>query len=364
MKIMFFYSSMMAGGAERMISALANCYAKQEIEVSIAVINNNFSFYPLNPQVSLLKIGDSKNSQNLYQAIKNNLEIILSTRQALKEVKPDCVICFGINYVVYSLVAKIFLNIKVIGSERSNPYSSPKGFWDNIKKFVSPLADGYIFQTNGAKRYYPRSVQKKCEVIQNGILIDSLPADIVPLNERIQNSICAVGRLAAVKDFDKLIFAFAQFLKMHPSYTLTIYGEGEDRGKLEELINNLHLYEKVFLAGRISNILEEVSKREIFILSSRYEGMPNALIEGLACGCGCIATDCDFGPSELIQDGKNGLLVPVGDIDAMTSAMQKLASNRPLLEKIAKNALNIRNTHSMEKIAKRYLDYIIRTVGR
>lgn len=362
MKIMFFYSSMMAGGAERMISALANCYAKQEIEVSIAVVNNLPSFYTLHPQVSLLKIEDPKNSQNVWQAINNNLKIIFSTRHVLKEVKPDCVICFGINYVVYSLIAKTFLNIKVIGSERTNPYSSTKGFWDNMKKFASPLADGYIFQTNGAKRYYPKSIQKKCEVIQNGILIDSLPADIMPLNKRIPKSICAVGRLDVNKNFDKLICAFAQFLKMYPSYTLTIYGEGEERGKLEELINNLHLGEKVFLTGQVSNILEEVSKREIFILSSRYEGMPNALIEGLACGCGCIATDCDFGPNELIQDGKNGLLIPVGDIDAMTSAMQKLASDRSLLEKLAKNALNIRNTHSMEKIAERYLEYIIRTV--
>ncbi len=360
MKIMYFYASLRAGGAERMISALANYNAKQGVDVSIAVIDNLPSFYSLHQNVKLLNLWKLQNSQNTRQVIKNTVRLVTLTRRAFKEVRPNCVVCFGINYLVYALMAKMFLNIKLIGSERSNPKYSDNGFWHKMKKIASPFADGFIFQTNGAKKYYPKIVQKKSAVIPNGIIVDNLPADSALLSKCIPNSICAVGNLSYVKGFDMLIRAFAVFSEVNSSYRLTIYGEGTERAKLEELISKLGLNDKVILAGRISNVTEEISRREIFILSSRFEGMPNALIEGLACGCACISTNCDFGPNELIINEENGLLVPVDDINAMAAAMQKLASNPGLRKKIARNAVNIRNTHSIERIADKYLAYITR----
>ena len=358
MNIMFLHSSMQAGGAERMISALANHYAEQGIEVSIAVIDDLPSFYPLHPKVQLLNLWKFQKSGNIWQALKNNLTLISRTRQTFKEIHPDCIICFGINSLVHALVANIFLQFKVIGSERNNPGYDNKGFWNSMKRIATPFADGYIFQTIGARKYYPRIVQKNSEVIPNGIYIENMLADIVPLGERIPDSICAVGRLHYQKDYDNLLNAFAGFLKNFPSYTLVIFGEGGERGRLEKLIHDLELQAKVILAGRISNIAEEISQRKIYILSSRFEGMPNALMEGMACGCACISTDCDYGPRELISDGENGLLVPIEDPAALAAAMQKLATDSDLLEKIARNAVNIRQTHSIEQVADSYLEYI------
>lgn len=363
MKIIFLYSSMRAGGAERMISGLANYYAQKNIEVSIAVIDDLPSFYPLDPKVELISLGGYNKSCGVWQAVKNNIRLILATRLTFKTLQPDCAVCFGINNLLYGLIARGFLNIKVIGSERNNPNYSGTGYWETMKKIAAPWADGFVFQTTGAKMYYPQSVQKKSEIIPNGIFIDDLSINIVPLSERIPDSICAVGRLHRQKGFDFLIRAFAKFSAANPSYTLTIYGEGIERGKLEDIINDLGLSGRVILAGKITNILEEIAKNKIYVLSSRYEGMPNALIEGMACGCACISTACDFGPSDLIIDGVNGLLVPVDDLDAMVSALQRLALDYALCEKIAKNAVNIRNTHSMEQIAEQYLAYILKTVG-
>lgn len=127
--------------------------------------------------------------------------MITPARRAFKEVRTNCVVCFGINYLVYALIAKIFLNIKLIGSERSNPKYSDNEFWHKMGKIASPFADGFIFQTNGAEEYYPKIVQKKSAVIPNGIIVGNLPADTALLSKRIPNSICAVGNLSYLKDF-------------------------------------------------------------------------------------------------------------------------------------------------------------------
>lgn len=357
MKIMFLYASMGAGGAERMISALANYYARKDMEVSIAVIDNHPSFYPLHPKVQLLNLHELQRSRNIKEAIKNNIRLVKVIRRSFKEVRPDCVVCFGINYLLYALMARCCLNIKVVGSERNNPYYNESGFWYRMKKIVSPWADGYIFQTNGARLYYPQSVRRKSRVIPNGIFIDST-AGIVPLTERVKNSICAVGRLHRQKGFDLLIRAFSIFEPTNPGYKLTIYGEGSERSNLADLIDELDLGQKVELAGNISNVQDEIARQQIYILSSRYEGMPNALMEAMACGCACIAADCDFGPGELIEHGENGLLVPVLDIKAMAASMQQLAQDPVLLEKIAQKAVNIRATHSIDNIAEKYLAYL------
>lgn len=364
MKIMFLYSSMRAGGAERMISGLANYYTQQGIDVIIAVIDDLPSFYPLDPNVKLISLGGYHKSANIWQAIKNNIRLIRATRGTFKTEKPDCTVCFAINNLVYGLLAKGWLKTKVIGSERNNPNYGKNRFWREMQKIAAPWADGFVFQTNGAKMCYPQSVQKNSEVIANGIFIDDLNANILPLSERIPDSICAVGRLHHQKGYDLLIKAFAKFLPTKPSYTLTIYGEGPERRKLEDLIHNLGLNGKVILAGKISNVLEEISKKKIYVLSSRYEGMPNALIEGMASGCACISTDCDFGPRELIIDGINGILVPVEDIDAMATALQKLAKDSGLCEKTAQNAVTIRITHSIDQIAEHYLAYILQTIEK
>lgn len=361
MRIMFFHSSMQAGGAERMISALANYYAERDITVAILVIDDLPSDYPLHDKIRFINLFRRRKSKNIVRAIKNNLRLIKLCRKTLREERPDCIICFGINTLVFALLAKGFMNIKIIGSERTNPNYDKNGFWKKMKIFASPFADGYIFQTNAVKDFYPVAVRRKSEIIPNGLFMDYTQIDIIPISKRNPSSMCAVGRLEYVKGYDTLIRAFAIFVRRFPTYELTIYGEGCERIGLETLIRDLDLEGKVILAGRVENILEEISKHKVFVLSSRFEGMPNALIEGMACGCACISTDCNFGPRELISDGESGILVAVEDINAMAGALEQLASDDYLLQKLANNAVKIGKTHSIERIAEKYLTYI-RTV--
>ncbi len=362
MKLMFFYSSMMAGGAERMISALANRYVQLNIDVSIVVIDDRPSFYELDPKIKYINLYRLQKSRNKAQALRNGLKLIRLTRKAFSEVNPDCVLCFGTNYLSYALLARGSSKIKIIGSERNNPQKTQKGFWGRIRKFISLFSDGFIFQTDGAKDCYPQIVRQKSAVIPNGLFVDNMRPPI-PYCARRPNSICAVGRLHHQKGYDILLKAFAQFIKTRSSYTLTIVGEGNERTRLEGLIDELGLKGRVDLVGRKPDVIDIISDMQIYVLASRYEGMPNSLLEGMASGCACISTDCDFGPRELIIDGKNGLLVPVEDTTALAIALDTLAKDHVLSVKISQNAAAIRYSHSIQNIANQYLEYVVKVVG-
>jgi Glycosyltransferase len=357
---MFNYGSMYMGGAERVISSLANDFVKRGDQVSIMVTDSLPSGYPLDERVRFINQNAEASSASLIDAIQHNMHRVELTRKYLREIRPDVVVCFGVNNLTFVVLSRFFLSIKTIGSERSNPYHSEEGrFWKKMKQIVSPVADGYIFSTAGAKKYYPQQTQRKSAVIPNGIFADTIPEAVLPLNQRNRNKICAVGRLHPVKGFDILIRAFAIFHRYFPDYTLHIYGEGEERTSLGNLISQLNVKNSVMLEGHVADIPQKLCENNMFVLSSHHEGMPNALIEAMACGLPCVATRCDFGPTELITDEENGLLVPVGNAEIMAKAMERIASDSAFAEKLSRNAIKICETHSMEIVANQFYDYIV-----
>ncbi|MBP1762977.1 MAG: glycosyl transferase, group 1 [Firmicutes bacterium] len=361
MHIMFYYGTLQQGGAERVISSLANDFVKRGAEVSILVVDEKPSLYSLDARIHFINLSANAHSKTLFAAIKNNLRRISLTCEVFKGSRPDIVVCFGINNLAFALAAKRCLPIKIVGSERSNPFRSEESFfWKTMKKLLSPYADGYIFSTEGAKSYYPAKTRNKSAVIPNGIFADTMPETVPEPRKRRPRTICATGRLEAVKGFDTLINAFARFHESFPDHTLHIYGEGGQQVVLEKLIREKGLEKHAFLEGYAVDVPAALCRHTMFAFASRHEGMPNSMIEALACGLPCVATDCDFGPSELIRDGQNGLLVPVDDVAAMADAMKRIASDELLAKKLSQNALKIRETHSMEKISKRFYEYIIR----
>ena len=152
MHIMFYYVSMRRGGAERVISSLANNFVSRGAEVSILVLDDQPSQYPLDEKVNLINLCMLENSKNIFAAIKNNFRRIMKTRTVFKKNKPDVVVCFGINNLTFALAAKMGLPIKAIGSERSNPYRTNLGsFWKTMKMLLSPYADGIFFRQKGRR---------------------------------------------------------------------------------------------------------------------------------------------------------------------------------------------------------------------
>jgi len=249
------------------------------------------------------------------------------------------------------------MRAKVVGTERSNPYlyqNTP--YFRFVRQFASLFADGYVFQTRGAMSYFPKKIEAKATVISNALFNPLLDA-IQPVSQKT-NNITAVGRLERVKGFDLLINAFGSIADQLPDTKLLIFGEGAARQELEALIGHLGLQKIVLLPGADSHAVEAVAESSLFVLPSRLEGMPNALMEAMACGTACIATDCNFGPRELIDEGVNGILVPVEDRDKLAEAMLRVLKDCNLRDKLAANAALLRSVYSMDAIGKKWLDYL------
>ena len=352
MKIVFVTAGLGFGGAERVVSVLANQMVDNH-EVKI-----------------ILTSGDDQIAYNLDQRI--SVDLIPKGLGAFKCWKTFRKLCVGYNADVVlafmdsiGIMASNFLvgtKIPVIVSERNDPsqksrkHSLVVRFFGVFSKYFTK---GYVFQSEGAKSYYPKVAQKKSCIILNPLNTENFPDYNAKTAE---NKVVSVGRLHRQKNQKLLIEAFAKS-KYCSDYSLHIYGEGELRNELQAQIDSLGLNEKIILEGNNSHVLNELIKAKLFVFTSNYEGLPNALMEAMALGLPCISTDCSPGGAKmLINDGQNGLLVPCDDLDSLVSAMNKLYEDNALCVEMGENAKLIKEKTKAEAIAKEWLDFIERCI--
>ena len=356
MKICFFHYSMQSGGVERTISLLSAMYTAMGDRVSILTLDNEKSFYPIVPEVQHIRLDLGDDSAGLMQAVKHNAQRVLSLRKVLKDLQPDILVTFGPNTELLGSLAKRGLGIRLIGAERTNPYLRAASFWSKNACKIARLCDGFLFQTHGAASYYPESVQKKALVVQNGIDASIYERLDRPWSSR--KNICAVGRMDADKRIGDVIRAFAIVHEALPDVILDLYGDGEMRNELEDLAASLGLSDHVIFHGRCSTMPEAYSAHRVLLMMSRREGFPNVLLEAMASGCVCVAGDCDFGPSELIREGENGFLVPLGDCEAAAEHVLFALSNDDAAQIISQQAKLVRRTNDVKTIGQQIHDYL------
>ncbi|MBE5743456.1 MAG: glycosyltransferase family 4 protein [Clostridiales bacterium] len=360
MKIMFYIPSLGSGGAERVISTLANEFSNSGNDVVIGLIRNDICCYELNKNVVTTSLNcDEDMGFNRIKRVKLRRKKI---RNLYLQHKPDVVISFLATTNIDVCFALKNENVPVIVSERNDPSVEPRS---KIKKIIRKIAylyaSGFVFQTEDAKNYFSKKIQKKSTVIINP-LYANLP-DVFK-GER-ENRIVAVGRLNYQKNYPLLIDAYSEIVKEFPDYTLEIYGKGELEQELHELVESKRLKGNVNFKGFCSNVHEEIKKASLFVMSSDFEGMPNALLEALALGIPCISTDCPCGgPKTLIKNGENGLLVPIKDKGALVNAIKKVLSDKVFAENLGNNATKIREIASVDVITSKWLEYIEKTVNR
>ena len=327
MKVLFLNASLGSGGSERVMSILANYFSENNINTHMILLREKEKVYELDEKVVLHEIHHNKNNKILML-----FERLRKVRRIIKEEKPDVIISFMWDINVFSIFANVGFKSKLIISERAHPKMGTQNIMRTIaQKFLYIFADKIVFQTEQVKDYFRKRIVNKSVVISNPIDID-----ITNLVLKKEKSIVAVGRLVAQKNFSLLISAFRSVNSKHNDYVLNIFGEGIQRAKLEGLIKQYHLEDKVFLKGFSNDILEEMSKSSIYVSSSDFEGISNSMLEAMSIGLPSVCTDCPVGGASMaIQDGVNGLLVPVGDEEAIANAINRLIEDDSLYDLIS-----------------------------
>lgn len=341
-----------SGGAERVVSEIANYAVKQNISVTVIMMDENEVFYKLDERVRLITIGELAENKVL-----NRIHKYKRARNLVKKISPDVVLTMPEDIGVYVVQAMIGSGIPVVVSERNNPWVMPYNKVSRlVRKVFYPFAAGYIFQTKMAASFFARHIQKRGIVLPNPLNSDKIPGRYEGNRKKV---IVAVGRLDRQKNFKLLLDTFSMFYKTHNNYSLVVYGEGPQRAELEQYAAGLLEKHSWTMPGRNHEWLAEARECSMFVLSSDYEGMPNALIEAMAAGIPSISTDCPSGGCrELIDNEKNGLLIPVGDKTALYNAMCRLADDAEFAEEISKKAVMVKDNLDTQLVCKRWLDYL------
>ena len=327
-KVVFVTGSMRRGGAERVISIIANELVKRNWEVHIVTLLFGLIGYKLNPDINVIDISIEKRNQVL-----DTPRLIRTMRRIVKDISPDAVVSFMLTINIVTWLATRFMRVKFIPSERNDP-STGRG---KIKHWLScrAYAASYktVFQTERAKGFYSKKIQSNGIIIPNPIQVDNC------CNVERKHKIVSVGRLEVQKNRRLLIESFSDIHRMHPEYSLHIYGEGSQEAELRHLIIDLDIGDCVILHGNVNDVQHQIADAEMFVLSSDYEGLSNALLEAMMMGLPCISTNC-AGADEAIENEVNGLIIPTRDRQAMTEAIEKLISNKDMRIEFARKAID------------------------
>ncbi len=361
--LVFLTLSLTRGGAERVISNMCNEYFSKKDAVTIISLMAAEPEYGLDPGIRVRYVDETKEQYaeglgKRFLRRRKGLARLLKQIEA-EEGRIDALISFlpEPNFLITSLHRDC--DYPVIISVRNDPV---REYGSTVRRFLMKMlykhADGYVFQTEQAKAYFSfsRHITDNAVVIPNPLGKQFLAAAHPEVR---RNEIAVVGRLETQKDPLCAIAAFEQIKDRFPAYSLCFYGEGSMRERIQDEIGRLGLTDRVFLKGNVEQVQEVVCDAALYVLCSVYEGMPNALMEAMAMGLPCIATDCPCGgPAYLIRQKENGLLIPVGDAGKLAEAMAYLLEHREEAELMGENARKIIERLDPERIYGEWDHYL------
>ncbi|MEO9522543.1 MULTISPECIES: glycosyltransferase family 4 protein [Marinobacter] len=363
MNILFFIHSLSSGGAERVTVTLANYWAAKGWEVIIVTVTEeDRDFYPLHPAVRRIALGLDGASGGSLEGIANNWRRMRALRGVLGKEQPAIAIAFMPTANVLLSLAAVGLGIPTIGSERTYPPKMPLGGpWERARRYTYGHLTSLVAQTALSAQWLAENTTAKRDrivVIPNPVTLPMLVNEPrFSLAESLQSIGCsrillAVGRLGPEKGFDRLIDAFVQLSGQHPEWGLVILGEGGQRAALEEQCRASGLESRVRLPGAVGNVGECYQAADLYVLTSRFEGFPNTLMEALAHGLPAVAVDCETGPREILRHEVDGLLVPQDDHTALLGALKRLMADDGLRDHFSERAVEARHRFAVERVAK------------
>lgn len=350
--IVLIITALGAGGAERVMTTMANHWVNEGHRVSFITYEKpeTLSYYTLDPQVQVRRLDIAGEHRSTLRGLLSTGRRVLALRRCLSDLRPDVAIAFLTRVNIAVLLAASGLGLPVIVSERNHPDRQHLNrVWRRIRGWTYQRAAAIVFQTEGAKACYPPALQARATVIANPLRMTQRASN--PLEKK---ELVAVGRLTRQKGFDLLLRAFAKIAGDFPAWQLTIYGEGDERKPLESLCNELGLTSRVGMPGVTDKHGDWIEKAGLFVLSSRYEGQPNVLLEAMAAGLPVVSFDCPLGPGEMIVHGENGLLTPPEDAEALARDLAELMSNDDMRMRLASKASDVAGDHSQDVIMAKW----------
>ena len=351
MKIACVHAQIKIGGADRRLIDLANALAKNGHDVSLYLMSEqNYRGYEIDSKIKIECIA-KKSKIPKTQWVSN----VFSLKKKLKEEKIDLAISYIYPINIQLLIAKKGTGVKAVISERGDPNKQPEGgIWKVLRDRTYGRTDGMVFQTQGARKYYLDHIGLDGAVIHNPVDVGDVVAK--PIGNKV---ISNIGLLEPHKNQHRLIYAFSEFSKKHPEYRLRICGGGYLESELKAYAESLNVNDKIIWMGKIPDAYKAIAEDDFFVLSSDFEGMPNALMEAMAMGMPCISCDCvPGGARELINDGENGILCALDNGEDLARAMARLAENPLLAQNLALKAAELKITHSPQTIYGEWMDYI------
>lgn len=350
MRILFFVGEFNEGGAERVISILANNMIEKSFDIEILKYHNTENFYKLNSKIKINSVEENTGTRT------NTIKNILWMKKYFRE-NADIVISFLAPFNIIAILANLGNNIPIIVADRNDPRFTPQSKFRRIlRDNLYKKAYAIVVQTKHNKEYFSKDIQNKTYIIPNPIELDKYIG--LALNTKKEDLIVSVGRLEPQKNQIMLLEAFKEIHNKYDLYRLVIYGEGSYRNQLEEKINELNLNECVSLPGNEKDILNKMAKAKMYVCSSNYEGMSNSLIEAMCIGLPVISTKVS-GTEELINKD-NGILIDINDKNSLVQNITKLVNNDKLRNDIGEKATSISKILNKEKV----LNYWIETINK
>lgn len=346
-KVCFVIGGLAGGGQERAMTTYANAFAKDGVDVFVICLFKTEIFFELDSRIQIFWPNLDRNNINKFiYAFK----LIPYIRSSVKKSKASSVVSFGDWINSYTIISTLFLKKKVVIMNRMGPNLYLGRFIETLNRLTYPLADTLIVQTKTAAEI----LNHKYKI--NNIKI--LPNPVVK-NEKYQafgkKGILSIGRLSKEKGHEVLIRAYSL---IETSWPLHLIGDGPERSNLEKLISELNIESKVHFHGHLKDFQKVIADCSIFVLPSKYEGFPNALLEAMVVPLACISSNCIAGPSEIISNGQNGLLFEPLNIDDLSMKLKTLIDSDDLRAQFNKESLKVIDNYDLNKITNTFSSFI------
>jgi GalNAc-alpha-(1->4)-GalNAc-alpha-(1->3)-diNAcBac-PP-undecaprenol alpha-1,4-N-acetyl-D-galactosaminyltransferase len=357
LRIIFLVSSLGAGGAERVASSLCNQWASRGDSVMLVqtYLDASTPFYSLHSSVQLLSLS------SLVSRIPTRFGMYIARLHALRQLialhSPDVVISFLPNVNIVAVFATFFKETKLIICERSDPAIQPIGWiLRSACIFLYRYADIVCVQTE--------TVSKSIHQVFPGLksvtaIPNPLPAGLLQRESHSttcgRRTLLSLGRISDEKQVHLIVSAFGLLAVKHCDWDLHVYGDGPLRSALQSQVNSMGLAERVHLKGNTTKPLNVMAQADAFVMASRYEGFPNALLEAMGVGLPCVAVDCPSGPREISRDGKDALLVDVGDKTSLVNSIDLLMADATFRKELGQRARSsVIERYSLETVLKKW----------